>query len=201
MAIYNELGDKGQLNNILQRRLTISGSAPAPALMPEIGPTLVLENDRPEWKRWKNEVPFSVAATVAAVAGEYGSVIFTPPGATADYVVVIEQITNVSAVDVQVGWGVQPAYGVAGISNAYARDGSSFLLPLNNVAGTTAGLPAFLNGGEAILDRIPQSTTFAYPIILWPGSRGLLIRGVTVNLTVRTVMRGYMRQLTQYELG
>lgn len=66
MAIFNEVADKGQLNQVMQRRLNMTGAAPAPSLMPEIGPVLVLENDRPEWGFLKGEFAWSQRLRAAA---------------------------------------------------------------------------------------------------------------------------------------
>lgn len=80
MAIYNEILD-GELNQLLVRRLGMHGGAPAPALFPEISPSLVLENDRPEWSFLKNERLFGICDLQVGAAGEQTvGTLFNPAG-------------------------------------------------------------------------------------------------------------------------
>ncbi len=68
-GIYNEIQD-GSYNEVLSRRFGMKISAPAPALVPEVGAGIVVENDRFEWGFLKRENAYSVAAFVGAVVGQ-----------------------------------------------------------------------------------------------------------------------------------
>lgn len=200
MAIYNAIQERG-LNRLLQQRLTMLDSAPAPALVPEIGAQLVLETDRPEWRRWKDEIYISTRTLVNAVALEYGSMWIPAPTGR---VIVIEQLDNAETVDVNVGWRATiPAFTLPAINNPYARDNSFGSAPMGITiqSGTSVAIPPFDNVGSAILDRVMSRDRANYPIVLWPGGPGLLIRCDTVNTAFRVLLRGYTRTLLPNELG
>lgn len=81
MAVFNEIADRGQLTRLLMARLNMTGAAPAPSLMPEIGPVLTLENDRFEWRQLKNEFTWGRQQTVGApAAGIHGTFFLINPG-------------------------------------------------------------------------------------------------------------------------
>lgn len=201
MAIYNQIQERG-LNAVIQRRLNMTGDAPAPALVPELGAQLVLENDRPEYRRWKEERFFSMFIDIAAVAGEFGSAWVLP---VANAVMVITQI-RVEGDTVNFGWRTtQPVWsGPTGIGNGYIRDNAFGSQPFTGwLDGTSVALIAFDNAGAARFDRLTSGQTIEYPIILWPdqGKPRLLIRGVTASTQLRANVRGYVRMLTPNELG
>lgn len=81
MSIFNELQEQG-IQQLLIRRLQMAGqSSPAPALAPEIFPTLEVEGERPEYAFLKGERLMSAQGTVAGVAGESTSfLLFNPIG-------------------------------------------------------------------------------------------------------------------------
>jgi len=71
VAIWNEILE-GSLNQLISRRLGMQGGSPAPAVTPELGCGLVLENDRPEWSWLKGENLLSARGGAAAVAAQFG---------------------------------------------------------------------------------------------------------------------------------
>ncbi len=78
--VFNEINDKGQLTQLLQRRLNMNGPSPAPSLMPEIGPTLCLENDRFEYGALKGENNYARGFGIGASgAGNHGLVVAENP--------------------------------------------------------------------------------------------------------------------------
>lgn len=95
--IFNEISDKGQLNQLMQRRLNMTGSAPAPSLLPEIGPQLVLENDRTEWGYLKGEYLFArgVAAGAPGAGLHTGLILENAPNS--GLLVVIERVVGTVA--------------------------------------------------------------------------------------------------------
>lgn len=141
MAIFNEMQDKGQLTQILQRRLNITGAAPTPSVAPELFPVLVYENDRPEWGFLKGEFPYSGSLNVAApAAGFHAAIGLENPGSSDVLCVVksfgVSQVCRVAIVSAQAGF-------VSG-SQGRRRDSRS---PLNgrgfrnNYSIPTASLP------------------------------------------------------------
>ncbi len=70
-GIYNEL-QEGSYNELLSRRFSMKISSPASALVPEVGPSIVVENDRFEWGFLKRENAYGVTAFQAATVGQKG---------------------------------------------------------------------------------------------------------------------------------
>lgn len=204
MAIFNAIQERG-LNRLLQQRLTMLDSAPAPALVPEIGAQLVLESDRPEWGRWKGEVPFSASVTVTALAAEYSAIWVAPsPG----LVVVITKIKQYTTPSLGLGWrATAPTFTLPiGLTNGVARDNSAAsngTSVLGIQSGTTAALSAFL--GNTTMDRLSIATasqgTINDPIIIWPTGPGLLVRDAVANQALTVLFTGYYRPLLPNELG
>lgn len=70
--MFNEILEGG-LNQLLTRRLGMKLGSPAPAVAPEVFPTMNLENDRPEWGFIKGEQLLGYSAALAAgTATDYG---------------------------------------------------------------------------------------------------------------------------------
>lgn len=200
MAVYNAIQEKS-LNRVLQQRLTMVGEAPAPALVPELQASLVLESDRPEWRRWKPEWGFSAYVRVAAVAAEFSGMWIQ---AAAGRVLVLTEIALHTAFAVNFGLRTtQPTYTAAAIANAYALDNSFGSIPLNVITnGTSAVLPQFDNANAAVLGRLStQRPIFNQPIVLWPGTPGIMIRDAAANQTLEITVAGYTRPLLPNELG
>lgn len=87
MSIFNEM-QAGGYNEVLTRRFALQGAAASPALVPEVGAGLVIENDRPEWSYLMGENLFSHQVTVAAAVGFNSSVALISPASSSTIVVV-----------------------------------------------------------------------------------------------------------------
>jgi len=205
VAIFNEMQDKGQLSEVLQRRLNMSGAAPAPAVAPELFPVLVYENDRPEWGFLKGENPFALASSSSAAVGTHsGNGIWNPAGG--NIIVVVKSITWYPADPCGLVLSVsstQPfSSTVAGSStdSRYATAASlrrsNCLVGQRNDYSDPDSLPCILslNGSATV------GSPFVYrtPIILKPGAQLVLIGSnantalnrVTFEWTERAAMPG-----------
>lgn len=193
----NGIQDRGALTNLLMRRLNMTGDAPAAALIPEVGPQLVLENDRPEWRYLKGENYFSSEASVAAVVAEF-SVFYLPVVAGSDQIVVIEQIdTTVQAV---VGiTQTAPVFTLTALSNSHSRDSRA---PTFAVAafqsGTTVANPTITRRLALSMLTSTVNARLQQPIIISPGW-GLIVRAST-NTAASCSIYGYTRRAQPGEL-
>lgn len=96
MAIWNEILEGG-LNQLLAKRLGMQVGSPTPAVSPEMQASLVLENDRPEWSYYKQELLMSGRAAVAAVAAQFSFVALSNPANSNVLCVVTEVRTRLGA--------------------------------------------------------------------------------------------------------
>lgn len=102
MSVLNQINDGGWFTQLLMRRLNMTGDAPAPALMPEVGPVLTLENDRPEWGALRGESRWGRRQNCPASLGNFSLLsIFNPPGS--GLICTIEQYQADAAVIVACG--------------------------------------------------------------------------------------------------
>lgn len=178
---FNEILE-GSLNQILTRRLAMQGAAPSPALMPEVSPTLVLENDRPEWQYLANGKLMMANAFVAAAVGNPGQVLLKNP-AGSGALVVIERFDaqSVSATEVYRVAGATASFVTRALG--YPRD---FRYPYD-VSGTglwlggalevslTNAFAALPAGALLGMRRYPSATAFTeLDLILPPGTAALL---------------------------
>lgn len=96
--MFNQFEDRGQLANVLQRRLNMTGAAPAPSVAPELFPCLVYENDRIEWGYLKNEIPYSRhRVTNTPAAGQHAAVVLENPAISGVIVVVKRVLSSLNA--------------------------------------------------------------------------------------------------------
>lgn len=156
MGVFNGIGESG-LNDLLTRRLDISGGAPSPAVEPAIFPTLVLESDRIEWGYLKGENYYSAVNSVnAGGAGTRSSVhlLNSSPGT----IVVVEKALGSVASGsfqarlVQYGLSIVPVGNLrasGGIDSRIGLRGGSARVIEDNTIGaisTTVLSATFANG-------------------------------------------------------
>lgn len=198
--IFNEISDRGQLTQILQRRLNMLGSAPAPALMPEIAPCLTLENDRAEWGWLKGELRRARLTTVAATVGQFGMVQCYIPTNRRNIAVITDiQSHNTNTLNVArtfIGGGI---VGWAGLTTA----GLDFRDPSSGGAvlfeQTTNALQPSVN---VVLARCnATSPRMQQPIILAPSGQSLVIYNITANQECAVTISWYEREAFPGELG
>ncbi len=199
MAIYNQIMESG-INRTLMNRLNMTGDSPSPALMPELSAGIIVESDRPEYKRWLGQTPFSLYVNINAVVGEFGAAVIY---GLARCVLVITAIESQSAGAVSVGWRTAaPAFSSSALSNGYGTDNTR---PLANVlvqSGTNVTNQAFDNSDAALFSRLYANSSQQHQIVMWGDSTPrLLIRANAANEQVRLMVRGYFRNMTPNELG
>lgn len=179
-------------------------------MMPEIGPTLCLENDRPEWGLFKGEFRFSSFINQAAVVGEVGGV-WIPP--RQGYITTITGITVQSGgVSVQVGWRTgNVTFSGGGNTSEFlytenTRPASGHTFFFGTAAPVDIGFDVIPLIGIAEMGRIAATggAVFSSPIVLrWLNrpvtQRGLLIRASAANLLFPVTVTGYERPETPNE--
>lgn len=198
--IFNEISDRGQLTQILQRRLNMLGAAPAPALMPEIAPTLTLEHDRPEWGWLKGELPRSRTINVTGVAAQFSHIQLYIPTNRRNIAVITSIISNQATI-AQVGRSFIGGGLVGWVGGTSAgrdlRDNSNGGAVLIETT-TNISLP----GGFLELARISGITAqYDQPIILAPTGQALFIHSGNVNQTLTVTVSWYEREAFPGELG
>lgn len=188
-------------------------TAPSPAMMPEIGPTLALEVDRPEWGYWKNEFRFGADVQQPGVAGERG-IIWIPP--VQGYVIVITNISvRGTTTNVDLGWRtglpllVWTEQRFVPLENRGPSVLARYLFGTNTSAASpfdsTPGAPATPN----VFGRITATAGQGYfdvPIVLrahyQTAFRGIQIRSSVDNTACNIVIQGYARpELPSERLG
>lgn len=196
--ILNELGEQG-LNNTLQARLNMIGTAPAPSLTPELQSSFVLESDRPEWGYYKNETPWRHFVNEAAGgAGIWTSAYIQAPR---NQIVVITEIEEVdTASQFEMGWGSLPAFTLTAFYGPIPQDNRfSNFAGFNILAGPTPAQPPISSG---VFFRFSDGTNpvFQGPLILANLNRGLVIRSLAANRPLQMNFKGYTRPLLPNEL-
>lgn len=186
--IFNEIAEQGQLSQVLQRRLNMLGAAPAPALMPEIAPTLNLENDRAEWGWLKGERRMQRLVSINAVAAQFGAAQLYIPSTTRVLAVVNHiRVFNANVLNITRLQGI--AGGIAGwaaiattsVDFRWGAQGSSCLLE----TVTNAVQPA----GNGIIGRLNATgMTLNQPIVIAPG-------------TALGIYADVANQIVQFEIG
>ncbi len=182
MSLFNQLGEYG-LNQLIARRLTTPGPAPSPTVEPALFPTLVLENDRPEWGFTKGERLCAGAGGVAAVAAQYSEVSIANPSGS-NMICTIESVSMLPGATSVAGLLTQSALALAPFTGAvrdarWVQPGSTSARPTcQPSAGTSLVLPP-----DASILRIPSATfvTRDVSIIVPPGWQFVLV-GITVNV-------------------
>lgn len=205
MSTFNELGERG-LNAVLQARANMPGVAPSPSMMPEVGPTLALEVDRPEWGLWKGEYGIGIRLSIAGVLGEH-TVVWVQP--QAGQIMVIDRIALDAAQPIAIGWRTGLPFPVAWNtlrwttmdSLAPRYFGNVFYgnsLPADSLFDGSPANPAVVSSPTAI------APAFEKPLVI-RGPRqgstfvGLMIRTVATNVSLNLSMNGYTRPETPNE--
>lgn len=198
--IFNEINERGQLTQLMQRRLNMLGAAPAPSLMPEIAPTLTLEHDRPEWGWLKGELPRSVRVFLPAVPAQFNIIqIYIPTNRR--NIAVITNISNVVSTVVNIGrtfigGGIVGYVGLA-TAGRDLRDrstGGAALVETTNSIGIPASTTVVTG-----LDVAGQQ--YNQPIILAPSGQALFLYSDTVNSAIGVNIAWYEREAMPGELG
>lgn len=199
MSIFNEIQESG-LNQILTRRLDIKGDVPAPAIVPEIGPQLVLENDRPEWGFLKGERLAARWVSVAAVAAQFGAVqLYLPPASRE--VVTIQRITFLNANSVSLAEATVIDGGLVGWVGT-ATQVRDFRWPASATAlviSTTTNVAQPSNFG-VLAQAATSQAEIVEPIIITPG-QSLMIYANVVNQALAMNIYWRERVGTASELG
>ena len=177
--MFNEILEGG-LNQLITGRLGMKGGAAAPAVAPELFPTLNLENDRPEWGYLKGELLAAKQVFVAAVAAQFGAAqIYIPSGN--NLIAVIENISPLVASTANISRIVGIGGGVAGWAAATVAT-RDFRWP-----GERTGVVVETRTGVANPSTFPQlaqmssaSGQFNQPIVIAPGT-GVVVACTVVN--------------------
>lgn len=170
-------------------------------MMPEIGPTLALEVDRPEWGYWKNEIGYSFSYTLPALVGEIGGLWLTP---RAGYIQVITRMVSRQSGILLAGWRTpQPTWSLVpsppAISVPFQTDNvASLNAPFSLLYGyATAPNMGFDlgNGGEPAVFFQASATgqELQRAVVLRGAGRSLLIRHNNTNNAFSVFVEGYTR--------
>lgn len=201
MSIFNEIEDGGQYSQLLQRRFNMLGASPAPAMMPEVAPTIVVESDRVEWGFLKGEVYGGTRVNLSAVAGQFCAAQLYLPS-TSKQIAVVTSIRAFSGTGVNISRAQGIGAGVAGwVANTVAvADGrwnpNASALICERYTGVATPL------GNGPIDRVTGAAmldTFS-PFVITPGTSLLLLNDI-VNQPLDFVARFYLRPALPGELG
>lgn len=205
MAAFNEMQDKGQVSQWLQRRFNLTGAAPSPALAPELFPVAVYENDRPENGYLKGEIPYSGArSSIAAVGTHCGVGIWNP--ANSGILCVVHTVRWVPLQDAVLVLSIASTNPFSTASSAASRDSRYATAAVQRGSNCVLGQrndyadPDTLNG-VATWAGVAGATApdeWSHPVILSPGAQLVLInsdpnvqlRRVNFVFTERPVMPG-----------
>lgn len=201
--IFGGFNDKGQLTQLLQRRLNLTGDAPVPAVMPELGVGLIWENDRPEWGWLKGEFRFSTGQVALANIGGPSAIVLEPPSRDTICVVnrLVISVSTAQSVIVDMrpagftGWGGSTPYQVFNTDDR-APDSTVLTGAFGWAAAFAA--PSRELGRYTLAAAAPL--TVDVPFVL-SSRRCLMIRGETSNINLRATISGYLRPAQPGELG
>lgn len=201
--ILNGFNDRGSLTQLLMRRLNMTGNAPVPVLMPELGANLVLESDRPEWGWAKEEFHFAGGLIINAVAAERG-ILWLPQLTTQDYVITITEITatfTAASVVHVIGRTSQPAIsGAPTITNpSHVDDRATDTMAWAWVSGTNPATPAATRNYCAVGVGANTPVTIEGPWIITRRT-GLCVYSNATNARLDVNVRGYYRRAQPGEL-
>lgn len=198
--IFNEINERGQLTQLLQRRLNMLGAAPAPSLMPEIAPTLTLEHDRPEWGWYKGELRRTRFVERGPVVGQFNTFQFYIPTDRRN-IAVVTSITSGQASPIRVGrsfiGGGLVGYVAESSTGRDFRDrstGGAVLCERTNNIAQPAGVETF-----TLLSGV--GATFREPIILAPSGVSLFVFNDFANNQIVFDISWYEREALPGELG
>lgn len=96
MALFNEIL-VGRYNGILHKLLGMKEGAPAPQLSPDVTPTLVLENDRPEYGYLAGDKILAAHEGIAGDATHYPVIQFKNPADSGILAVLESVLCSLSA--------------------------------------------------------------------------------------------------------
>lgn len=198
--MFNEISDRGQLTQLLQRRLNMLGAAPSPSLMPEIAPTIALENDRAEWGWYKGELRRARFTLMAAAAAQFNMVQAYIPTNRRNIAVVTKIVNhNASILNVArtfIGGGIVGWVGLT-TGGRDLRDpstGGAVLFENNtNILQPALGVQlGRLSSNSAIIDE---------PFVLAPTGQTLTIYNAVANQELSVSVYWYEREAFPGELG
>lgn len=204
MAEFNEILE-GSLNQVLSRRLAMQGNAPAPALMPEVAPVLVLENDRPEWSFLKREAWAWGIGNAPANAGLRSGVKLTNPTGSGAIIVLKRSLVWCQAV---CQFRRVPGVGAAPGPNVGTSAPEDLRYPSPAPGINTVGhvswehLPAPLAETIQVLDVQGPTVNYVvdHNVVLPPGST-VSWWGAANNFQVVVSFQWYERRALPGELG
>lgn len=183
MSQFNEILE-GKLNQLLAARFAMQTGTPSPTLAPEIMPVVVLESDRPEWARLRQELPFGGSGTVAGVAATNSWVALRNPAGSRILATILGAIasTEVAASIIQTSRIIA--------SSGFTPDstvGGQLLYGGTVEPGTRVSQARIEVGTDALVEAAVglqwrwRSATLServdvllQPIVLWPGSTWLI---------------------------
>jgi len=187
--MVNEL-QVGRFNAILTKLLSMKEGAPSPILAPEIIPTVVLENDRPEWAFLFGGRLGAAGLEQVAVALEFPAVqLFNPVGSGILMVVEHFQFESTTGQQFRVGPTATPlATAPGGASGSRDLRGVSSITTgqvVGQIRSATSALafPTFY----LIYDHLQNPFVMGelkFPFILDPG-KGMTVQGTAVASTMR----------------
>jgi hypothetical protein len=175
--MFNEILEGG-FNQVITQRLGMKGGAAAPAVAPEVFPTMALEVDRPEWGWLKGEAIIGHFTFVAAAVGVRSALQLYVPG-DRDIICTVQNISCITTDAVR----IERAIGIGGtvgpwtpeVTNPrdfrYPPQGAGTLL--ETIQDTPSG-----NGLIAVLNNVQP--TFTDPIVITPNT-SLLVMTENLN--------------------
>lgn len=194
MSIFNEMQDKGQLSQILQRRLNITGAAPSPAVAPELFPTLTYENDRPEWGYLKGEHRFGRLTSVAAAAGLYSAMTLSIQSGDVGLLTVIKRVVNLSTIPVYLSFDTSaPGGGSSGYGLRKDTRG-----PSNSRTFWGTGSYAAISPNST---GIPANSALDLDFVLANPAQWFAVKGSAVNTGLVIAIEWTERPAMPGELG
>lgn len=206
MAQHNEILE-GSLNQVLLSRLAMQGTAPVPALMPEMNAAIVLENDRSEWGYIKRELHSSGWGVQAALAANYSIIrLNNPPSSNVLAVVTLIAVQNAQQTRVLlIPRSVAAGVGVPNLPTpqfSAPTDARVFVLAptQRTTLALSAGTSAAFYPSSSQLMRLPANGRSEVEIVLCPGS-AIDMTGETLNSQQEVLVAWRERRAEPGELG
>lgn len=184
----NEI-NAARFNERLSRELAIDG-APAPILAPEIQPSIILENERPENLYWQGERRYSMSLSLSGVSGEYYYAAIWNPAASKVLVIVEKFAIGVTSTT-YVDFGPL-VYGIVASLSGRATYCLDTRVPQNALGwpctsmpyvGSDPGTGGIANFGRMRIGTNEMHTVDPLGYVLTPGN-GFGIFLATVNIGV-----------------
>ncbi len=192
-GIYNEM-QEGGYNEVLSRRFNMKISAPAPALVPEVGAGIIVENDRFEWGFLKRENAYSLQGFQAAVVGQKSFVRLS--NISSNTIAVIDSLTLNTGTLLWARSTIVGALGGVGLNPRPTDFRNRQSSALQCALGTTVGDPV----NEGVIGEQLNVGHRPLNLVIAPNSE-LMFWQFTVNATLALTVTYRERSVSSSELG